>query len=173
MFIQRILGVFKLSSATFEDIEHDPNATVQALMVVLAAAILSGLGSGFTGAGSERGFIGAFIGGLIWTLIGWALWSGVSYFIGTTLFHGRATFDEMLRVIGFAFAPQILGVIPCIGSLIGFLWSLVAGFVAVRQGLDVDNPRAAMTILIGGAVYWLGSLLINFLLGGFAPFLGF
>ncbi len=38
--INRIIGVLKLDSATFEEIEHDQTATTQAAMVVLAVAIM-------------------------------------------------------------------------------------------------------------------------------------
>lgn len=147
--LDRILGVFKLDVGTFESIEHDQSATGQALIVVILAAILSGLGSGIFSIFGGTPFIRNFLGGIIGALIGWLVWSVVSWFVGTRLFGGIATADEMLRVIGFANAPLMLGIIPCIGQLIGWIWSLVAGFIAIRQGLDLDNTKAFLTALVG------------------------
>jgi hypothetical protein len=92
--------------------------------------------------------------------------------VGTTLFGGQADLGEMLRVIGFAYAPQILGIIPCIGAIIGFIWSLVAGFIAVRQGLDLDNTKAFLTIVIGFIAYLVVVFLVGLVLGGGALALG-
>ena len=79
----------------------------------------------------------------------------------------------MLRVIGFAYAPQVLGVIPCIGWIIGLIWSLIAGFIAVRQGLDLDNTKALLTVIIGFIIVALGNLIIGAVLGGIGNLFGF
>lgn len=172
--VNRIIGVFKLDVNTFEEIEHDRSATTQAAMLVGLVAVLAGLGSLIGGMVSGTGGLGGFLGTLIWTFVGWILWSGVTYLVGTTMFGGQATFDEMLRVMGFAYAPQLLSIIPCIGWLIGLVWSLLAGFVAVRQGLDLDNTKALITILVGFVVIVIGNILIGMLLGGTAAlFQGF
>jgi len=169
--INRIIGVFRLDVATFESIEHDPNATTQAAIVVAIAAVLAGLGSGFA-PGADGGFFAGFITTLVWTFVGWFLWSLVSYFVGTTLFNGQATMDEMLRVIGYAYAPQFLGIIPCIGPIVGLIWSLIAGFIAVRQGLDLDNISTLVTIIVGFIVYVIGFAILGLILGGFGALLG-
>jgi hypothetical protein len=168
MFMDRIIGVFKLDVPTFETIEHDRNATGQAALVVGIVALLAALGSGIGARFTGSGFVANFIGALVWTIIGWLLWSLVSYFVGTALFGGTATIDEMLRVIGFAYAPQVLAIIPCIGGLIGAIWSLIAGFIAIRQGLDLDDLRAFLTVLVGFAVYIAGNILITAALAGIA-----
>ncbi len=72
---------------------------------------------------------------------------------------------EMLRVIGFAFTPQVLGIIPCVGAIAGAIWTLVAGFIAVRQGLDLDNTKAFLTIVVGLVVYLAISFVLNLILG--------
>lgn len=168
--VDRILGVFRLSVNTFEEIEHDTNATSQAAIVVAIVALLAAVGSGFGASIAEGSFLNSFIGTLVWTFIGWFLWSLASWFVGTNLFKGTATIDEMLRVIGFAYAPQMLGIIPCIGWLIGLVWSLIAGFIAIRQGLDLDNMRALLTVIVGFILYALGSFLLSALLGGIGGF---
>ncbi len=168
----RILGVLKLDSNTFEEIEHDENATTQALIIVAVVALISALGSGIGSSIGGGGFIGNFISTLIWGFVGWLLWSVVTYFVGTALFKGQATVGEMLRVVGFAYAPQFISIIPCIGWIIGLVWTLAAGFVAVRQGLDLDNMKAFFTIVIGFIVVAIGYALIGLVLGGIGSLFG-
>ncbi|RMG93190.1 MAG: hypothetical protein D6706_15800 [Chloroflexi bacterium] len=160
--LNRIIGVFKLDVNTFEEIEHDQNATGQAALIVLVIGLLSGIGQGIVG----DSFVSGLIVGLLSTLAGWVIWSAVTYFVGTSLFKGQADMGEMLRVIGFAYSPQILGIIPCLGQVIGAIWTLVAGFVAVRQGLDLDNTKAALTIGIGFVAYLVIFFIIGLFLGG-------
>jgi hypothetical protein len=67
----------------------------------------------------------------------------------------------MLRVIGFASAPRMLSIIPCIGSLVGAIWSLIASYFAIKEGLDLDDTGTIVTILVG----WLITMIIGFLVG--------
>jgi len=169
--IQRILGVFKLNVATFEEIEHDQGATGEAALVVLLVAILSGLGNGIgssVGGSFFKGFITAAVG----ALLGWVIWSVVSWFVGTKFFGGQADLGEMLRVIGYAYSPQILGIIPCIGGIVGMIWSLIAGFVAIRQGLDLDNTKTFFTVVVGFILYVAVLFILGLILGGFGALLG-
>ena len=160
----RIIGVFKLDVKTFEDIEHDETATGQAAIVVALVALLAGVGSGLGAQIGEGSFLKSFLFTLVWAFVGWFLWSAVSYFVGTRLFGGQATLNEMLRVIGYAQAPQLLGIIPCIGGLVGAIWALIAGFIAIRQGLDLDNTKAFLTALIGFGVLIVGYIIIGLFL---------
>ncbi len=171
--LQRIIGVFKLDANTFEEIEHDQTALGQAAIIVTIVALLSGLGSGIASSFNAQGggFFLSFILIFVWSYIGWFLWSGVTYLVGTSLFGGKADMGEMLRVIGFAQAPQILGIIPCVG-IIGIFWALAAGFVAVRQGLDIDNTKAFLTILIGFLVFMVGYCGIAMVIGGAGAIVG-
>ena len=67
----------------------------------------------------------------------------------------------MQRAFGFAYAPQILNIlsfIPCVGgliSLVAWIWSVVAGFVAIRQSLDQDNTNAALTVIVSAVVVFV------------------
>jgi hypothetical protein len=169
---QRILGVFKLDVNTFEEIEHDQSATSQAALVVILIGIISGIGSGIFAGTRQGSFFGSFIGTLVSMLVGWVIWSVVSWFVGTRFFNGQADVSEMLRVIGFAYSPQILGIIPCIGGIVGAIWSLIAGFIAVRQGLDLDNTKTFFTVLIGFILYVIVYAILGLFMGGATALLG-
>ena len=164
--LDRIIGVFRLHVPTFEEIEHDTTATGQAAGVVALAAICSGIG-GAVGANLAGDGAGAsFLATVFSAFAGWFIWSWLTLVIGTSVFDGRADLGEMLRVLGFAYAPQMLALIPCLGAFVGGIWSLMAGFIAVRQGLDLDNTKAFLTVIVGFIVYVVLSIVMGIFVGG-------
>lgn len=149
--IDRMVGVAKLDVGTYEEIERDTNATAQAALVVVIASLAGGIGS------LREDGISGLIGGTIAGLIGWAVFSVFVYFVGTRLLATQATeadAPQVMRVLGFAYAPQILtvfGLIPILGaivSLIASIWFLVTSVVAIRQALEMSTGRAIATGLI-------------------------
>jgi hypothetical protein len=162
--LNRILGVFKLDVKTFEEIEHDTNLTLSAAIIVLVVSLVSGLGNGLFNGFIHRSFFSGFLGSLIGVLLGWLLWSAVTWFVGTRFFKGEADLGQMLRVIGFAYSPMILSIIPCVGGLIGIIWAIAAGFIAIRQGLDLDDMKAFLTVVVGALAYILLTGLLNTIL---------
>jgi hypothetical protein len=165
MFINRIMGVFKLNIDTFEEIEADQGATGQAALVVLIVALVAALGSGIGATFANTSFFSSFLSSLIGAFVGWFAWSFVTYFVGTTFFGGKSDLGQMLRVIGFAYAPQVLAIIPCIGWIIGIIWSLIAGFIAIRQGLDLDNTKAFFTIIVGFIAFVIVMAIVGVIFG--------
>lgn len=161
-FGQRITGVLRLSTGTFEDIEADPNATTQALGVVVLASLAAGVGGGL--------FLGplALVRETVGAIIGWIMWAAVTYFLGTRLLpepQTRSNMGELLRVIGFSSAPGLFSLFvltPFIGWVIPTIvafWLLAAMVVAVRQALDYRSTVRAFIVVVVGwllfvAVQW-------------------
>jgi uncharacterized membrane protein len=171
---KRIGGVFKLDPYTFEEIEADPTATTQAALVVFIVALIAALGSFIGALIFEEASFSSSLSTLLSVLVGWVVWSAVTWFVGVNLFNGTASVSEMMRVIGFAYAPQALAIIPCIGWPIGIIWSLIAGFIAIRQGLDLDNGKTFLTIVVGVIAYVIVMIVFSIILGTttalFGPF---
>jgi hypothetical protein len=165
--LERIIRIIKLDFPVFKDIESDPEATTQAAIVVAAASVLSAIGSA---AGSQRPVM-AFLGGVISGVLGWIVWSYVSYFVGNVLYKSQGTFENVLRVIGYANAPQLLGIlniIPCvgwIGGLVGGILALVASIMAIREGLDLDTGQAVIVALVGFLALLLVSVIVGSIFG--------
>ena len=156
--VERMIGAMSLNIDVFEEVEHDEDATGQAATVVLMVAIASGIGSsGFGLYGTAVSSVGA--------LIDWVVWAGICYVVGDQLFGGRATWGELLRTLGFAQAPGVfllLVLIPILHDpiiVIVLLWSAVASFIAVRQGLDIGNLKTLFTIILAtgviGFIEWI------------------
>ncbi|MGD2047969.1 MAG: YIP1 family protein [Chloroflexota bacterium] len=165
MFLDRVIGVLRLNVDTYEEIEADETATTQAAIVVAIVAIIGGLLGGATSLLVGGSFIGSFIQQLLTAFIAWFIWAYVTYFVGTSFFNGQATSGEMLRVLGFAQAPGILVIIPVCGWFIGWIWTLACSFIAIRQGLDLDNMKALATAVVAFIVVLIVYFVIGAILG--------
>lgn len=158
--MDRMIGAAKLRTATYEEVEHDTSATLQALAVVVLAAVAAGFG--LAGYGGLR-FV---LLGVISAVLGWAIWAGLIWLIGVKMLpepQTRAAWGEIARTTGFAQAPGLLrlfGFVPVLGpivALIASVWMLVATVVAVRQALDYTNLWRAIGVV---AIGWVINLLI-------------
>ena len=167
--IGRMLGAARLSSDTFEDVERDSGATVQALLVVVIVAIANGVGGILSG---DSTLLDGLLFGVIRGIVVWVVWALAALLIGTTILKSESTeadWGQLARGTGFAQTPGLLGIlvfIPVAGGIIvflSFIWQLAAMVVAVRQSLDYTSTwRAFFTILIAaipaliviGLVFW-------------------
>ncbi len=157
--VDRVIRVFRLDPTVFREIADDQNAMSEAAIVVVIVTLLSALGSAIGALISGTGFGGVIVGFIVAWIFGilfsWILWAIVTYYVGTALFHGRTDIPEMMRVLGYANAPSLLGIfgiIPCLGwiaSLIGLVLSLIAAVIAIREAMEFDTGNAIITAVIG------------------------
>lgn len=150
--VDRMVGAARLDSATYEAVEHDTNATTQAAIVVVLAAIAGGIGS-LGGDHPARGFISGIIGGLI----GWVAFAAAAYFVGTKILAASGTeadLGQLLRVLGFAQVPSlitVLGFIPVLGAILGliaFIWIILTTITALKSALEMETGRAIGTAIL-------------------------
>lgn len=152
--VQRMIGAARLDVRTYEEVEHDTSATQQALIVVILASIAGGIGA------LDDGGL-ALIGGVIGSVVQWAVLAFVCYFVGTRLLgtaETKADWGQLARTLGFAYTPAILGilgfipVVEWIVALIVFVWVIATTIVAIRQALDFSTGRAVVTAIISSIV---------------------
>jgi hypothetical protein len=171
----RIIRAIKLDPTLYREVAKSENLLSESVIVVIIVAVVSGIGSL---AGSSRPLT-AFIMDLFNNLIfGWLLWSLVAYFVGTAFFDGKSSINEMLRAIGYANAPRLLGLfgfIPCVGwiiVLIGAIFSLIAGVIAIREAMEFDTDKAIITAIVGFVLYAISASAIRIVFSGLSlPFL--
>jgi len=156
-FVQRMIGAAKLSVPTYEEVENDPGATGQALLVVVLSSLASGVA--FRGEGGA-----GFLAGLIGALAGWVIWAFTTYIIGTRILRTpdtRADLGQLLRTIGFSQSPAILRVFAFLPFLnwiivtVTGIWVLAAFVVAVRQALDYKSTGRAILVCLLGFVFYI------------------
>jgi hypothetical protein len=176
----RVRRAAMLDTNLFQEVEADTSLNQEALIVVVLVSIAAGIG-GFVG-GLISGDIGpalvALIVAVVLGVVNYYIWSYVTYFVGTRLFEGTADPGEMLRVLGYASGPRVLGLltfIPCVGpviALVGAIWALVAGVIAVREALDFDTTKAVLTVVIGWVIILVVTVIVGTVLGVGAMGLG-
>ncbi len=176
--IRNMIRAAALDLEFYNRAESSPGMTRQALVVVVVANALAAVGSwigyentqdmfgtdiwnsirGWLGIGdfpmpSEGGIIVMVGVGVLLAIIGWIVWAITTSVVGTKVFKGTTNVGEMLRVLGFAQAPRVIGVIPFLGP-VAAVWVLAASVVAIREGLDFSTGRAIGTA-IGGWLIWI------------------
>lgn len=170
--IGRMLGAARLSADTFEDVEADRGATIQALLVVIIVAIATGVGGMLDG---ETSLAQGLVFGVIRGAVTWAVWALVALFVGATILKTEETeadWGQLARGTGFAQTPGILNVlvfIPVVGTIITtlvFFWQWAAMVVAVRQSLDYTSTlRAFFVILIAAIPVFVINVIVFSVLG--------
>lgn len=176
--IRNMIRAAALDPGFYNRAESSPNLTWQALAVVVVANALAAVGSwigfdntqdmfgvdvwnsirGWLGIGhfpmpSEGGIVVMVGVGILLATLGWIVWAFTTSVIGTKVFKGTTNVGEMLRVLGFAQAPRVIGVIPFLGP-VAAVWVLAASVVAIREGLDFSTGRAIGTA-VGGWLIWI------------------
>lgn len=178
--INRVVRAAMLDVNLYEEVEADTSLTQEALVVVILASIAGGIGSFLSGIINGRigtALLGLILG-VVLGVVSYYIWAYVTYFVGTNLFEGTADVGELLRTLGYASGPRVLSLlafIPCLGplaSLVGAIWSLVTGIVAVRQALDFDTTKAIITVIIGWVIVFIVTVLVSAVLGVGAAGLG-
>lgn len=176
LIFKRMIRAALLDQEFYKEVEADPTLNQEALLIVVAVSVISGIGSFFAGLMAGKP-IAAFFALLVSSGLGVAnyyIWAYVTHFIGTNLFDGDADPGELLRVLGYASAPLLLGLlgfIPCLGWLIalaGAIWALVAGFYGVREALDLDTTETVITVVLG----WLAVVIITAIVNSIFGFTG-
>jgi hypothetical protein len=170
-FTNRMMRAAKLDVQLYEEVEADKGALVQAMGVVVLSSVAAGVGS--TGSAGLTGIVT----GTIAAIIGWLIWSYITYIVGTKILpqpQTKADYGELLRTIGFSSSPgllRVLGIIPFVTPIIFLatsIWMLIAMVIAVRQALDYTSTlRAVGVCIIGWILQFITMVLFFSVFGGF------
>lgn len=185
-FGDRLIGVIRLNRPIYEAIKRDPRATTQALLIVLflglatgialtttsfpidssgmdaeTAAVVNEMAQAFTFQTNGQKVV-ALVASVITSLIGWYITSWLLIFVGNRMsrqFGDRTTSEQMRRLVGWGYAPQLasfLAPIPLVGPLLAFvggIWAFVTGVMAVRTAFSVSIGRAIAIEILAFLVY--------------------
>ena len=88
--IGRMLGAARLDSETYEEVEKDGGATLQALIVVVIVTIASVVGEVLS-SGEDAELVSALGIGIVRGVVSWALWALLTWMIGSTILKTEKT----------------------------------------------------------------------------------
>jgi hypothetical protein len=152
--IRRMIRAAALDVSLYEEVEADRSSLPQALMIVVLTALATSIG--LLGNG-----IGATFSGVLFGIIGWVMWAGVTYFVGTRILgtpQTHADWGQLARTLGFAQSIGVLrifGLIPVLGAFIiaiAVILQLVAMVIAVKTALDYTSVGRAIGVVLIGAI---------------------
>ena len=168
-FWDRIILACKMDGNLYKEVAADKRSIWQAMVIVLLSGIAAGMGKV-----GIRGPAPVIIEPIS-AFIGWYMWTYITYLVGTKLLpeaETNATSGELLRAIGFSYAPGIIRIICTLSGIfnivfmLGSSWMLVAMVVAIKQTLNYNSTlRAVGVCAIGWIIKTLVFMLFFYLVG--------
>ena len=160
--------IARLDFTVFDDLRSDRSATPIAVLVVLGASVVAGIGTliwalqhdEFGGIDMMEVLLKAVIIGSVVQTAVWFAWVYITYMLAVRVFGSAANFGELTRVMGFAFAPVALSVLIAIAplavpfGLLAFGLTLMLTTAAVERAAEIE-PRQAMLSTLGGFAVFL------------------
>ena len=166
-FIRRVLGALSLDAATYEDVEADRSALLQAVVVVLLAGVGSGIGNAGIGDGAPRTIAAVAVA----SVVAWVAWAVVVHQIGAHLLAQPSTsvdLGQVLRTLGFAAAPgmfrafEVFGATRWIFFPLTAVWMVAAMTLAIRQAFDYRSMSRAIAVSLLG---WTVLVMVGVVVG--------
>lgn len=150
-----------LQGRLYDELTDEPEEIFYALAIVILSGAALGIGIQFMGLPKWEGapwwLFAAFS---VWArVVGWFMWAGVAFIVGTKAFGGQAGYRRLLRSIGLTFVPGVLAIfgwIPVVGIILtglSFLWMFPAAFVAIRETQKMNWVQTAICTIIGWSLY--------------------
>ena len=149
-YFQRLKKAILLDISFYEEVEKDKKFTEQAMMTVALVSIVQGL--------MIAGFAPiALVQGILGSIIRFVIWAFFIAFVGTRILpepETESNTGELIRTLGFAYAPGLLVVLkvfPVIGNFVDplvVILQLATMTIAVRQALDFNSTVRAVGVCI-------------------------
>jgi hypothetical protein len=164
--IERLFRAMRLEGLFYREVAEDASLDRESTLLVILVTLIASMGELTGKGGSWLAYLGTVANSL---LLGWLLWAAVAWFVGSKVLGGEGSLAGMLRGLAYASLPRLLGVfagLPFIGWLFGLvagILSLIAGIIAIREGMSVDTGKAIIIALLGGLFYIAVSVLIGVL----------
>ena len=153
--------------SVYSELDDQPEHMFRALGMVLVAALAFGAGvwSVFReGAKPDELMelnLVLFVG-IATIVMGWVVWTGFAWMLGTKLFNGNAGYRALLRAMGLSYLPiciWLLANMPFGGpvlSLGSHIWLLGTGITAIKYTQEFAWWKA----IISGAIGWFWALVV-------------
>ena len=162
--VMRLRRLAMLDTSVFDEVRTDAASTLPAILIVVVATLLSGIGGWLWwifGGYSDAGTIlsKSVVIGTIVSVVLWFVWVGIVYVMLGQVFRARVDAQELVRVMGFAAAPLALGLLMSIHKLDYGIGIAVLGVlfgttqIAVQTATDASAGKALAANAVGFAVW--------------------
>lgn len=163
----RMARTSRLHGATLDELREDREANGQAVAVLSLASLSHGIGFTFLTGATENFPSPA---GLLYGTLVWMIWfyltilvlSITTFLVGTRLFRGRASFQNLVRPLFFSSSPGVLFLlvsipVPVVSNAIAAVlwgWIIVIGVFALKHSMGFSIQRSMLTFIIYFVVWY-------------------
>ena len=152
--------LLRLDLSVFDEIRSDPSATPGAIIVVAVASVMAGIGSWlwamqWGGVEASEVFVKSLVLGSILQTLAWFIWVYLVFQVLARGYRARIDFYELIRTMGFAFAPVALGILVSVpnfampfgvASLTG---AALLTYFAIRSSSSAEPQQALVANFVG------------------------
>jgi hypothetical protein len=180
--------LIRLDFTVFEELRTDRSATPTALAIVFVSGFLGGVGTviwamqhdDFVGLDTTDVILKSLLLGSIIQAAVWFTWVYITYMIVARIYGSPVLFSELIRTMGFAFAPVALSVFIAVAplaipfGLMAFGGALLITSAAVEHTAEVEQKQAMLATLAGFMVFLVfmgafANVMEEATFGGLAP----
>lgn len=165
LIFSQVIRCLLLDRSMYEELAATPEESPSAILIVLGASLLAGIGGliwTFTAAidaDHGRFFIRSTLLGTGLQAIAFFIWLAITLALLQTVYQLQIDYGELLRVMGYAFAPmalQLFVFIPALDQPIGII-ALAATFYlstyAIQVTTDATPGQAFVASMAGFVVF--------------------
>ncbi len=122
-------------------------------------------------------YLGMIVFSPLWSVLGIFIGSGINHLCLTLVGGAKHGYDATLRVLSYAQAPQLLGVVPFCGGAIAGIWSMVLVVIGLREVHGCTTGQAILAVLLpmivcccclGVMAFFFGAAIMAAVAGGAA-----
>jgi len=160
-----ILDVLRLNAEVFREISTRSHSLLAALLIVFVAGFFQSLSQIvvlFINQVRPLRFLLSLLISALFVVVGYGFWALSTWMILSVVFHAPLSFLEMLRTLGFSYAPlAVLGVfvmLPYFGGgvfVVLSIWTLLAVIVGLESLTDMSRWDAFASAALGWVVLQL------------------
>ena len=161
-FFQTILRSIVFDKSVYNEAKLNSAYNSYAVLIIVLASICTGVGTHNLTDDSS------IFRGLIFSLIGWLIWTTIIYLIGNKLFNITSDFSNLSRCLALAYSPSILNIFGIINvALVPIftltaLWTVTSFIYGVKQAYETTVFRAFAISIIGLVPYSILRLIFLF-----------
>ena len=165
--MNRLMGVITFKAPIYREIAEDASAMQPAVIIVVVVSVISGLISGVITGNIVSGLLTSVLGAVIGWIVGGLLTSVIANALG-----GKTNTSEMLRIFGHIQVFQIIGFIPCVGTIAALVLGIIGNVLAIREAAELDNTKAIVVAILVAIAIFVVATVIGLIFGVGAGVLG-
>jgi hypothetical protein len=159
--------VIKLNAAKIRSVSVSKTSSLGAIIFILITLIITNFGNYFVyfRFGMHSTGISDLLITSVISLIS-IIFSIFAYdFIGSYFFHGKKSFRELFRVLGYGYLVMVISIIPVL-TVIASIWYIIITYKILVEVKKLTSTNSILTILLSIVAVSIIYFVISLIIGG-------